>query len=105
MTNYISRAKKAHKLNNTETSSATKDTPSNQKHSFPIEVFPKSIQNLIINAKETVGYNPEYLSAGILSTCATAIGSYVRLFNGSYENPPILWLNIIGRSGDGKTHP
>ena len=27
------------------------------------------------------------------------------MFNGSYDNPPILWLNIIGRSGDGKTHP
>jgi hypothetical protein len=105
MTNSISRAKKTHKLNNKETSSATKDSPSNQKHSFPIEVFPKSIQNLIINAEETVGYNPEYLSAGILSACATSIGSSVKLFNGSYENPPILWLNIIGRSGDGKTHP
>jgi hypothetical protein len=105
MTKSISRAKKTHKLNNKETSSATKDSPSNQKHSFPIEVFPKSIQNLIINAEETVGYNPEYLSAGILSACATSIGSSVKLFNGSYENPPILWLNIIGRSGDGKTHP
>jgi hypothetical protein len=79
--------------------------PKSINKKFPTEIFPKNIQNLIINAEETVGYNPEYLSAGILSTCATAIGSSVRLFNGSYHNPPILWLNIIGRSGDGKTHP
>lgn len=82
-----------------------KSATSTQNHSFPTEIFPKSIQNLIINAEETVGFNPEYLSAGILSACATAIGSSIRLFNGSYNNPPILWLNIIGRSGDGKTHP
>jgi hypothetical protein len=105
MKNSISKAKKAQKTNYQETPSVTKDRTSNQKNSFPTEIFPKSIQNLIINAEETVGYNPEYLSAGILSTCATAIGSSVRLFNGSYHNPPILWLNIIGRSGEGKTHP
>jgi hypothetical protein len=105
MNNSISKAKKAQKLNNEETLSVTKDSRSNQNHSFPTEIFPKSIQNLIINAEETVGYNPEYLSAGILSACATAIGSSIRLHNGSYDNPPILWLNIIGRSGDGKTHP
>ncbi|MDC0177469.1 YfjI family protein [Polaribacter sp.] len=83
----------------------TKNSLSTRSHSFPTEIFPRNIQKLIINAEETVGYNPEYLSAGILSTCATAIGSSVRLNNGSYDNPPILWLNIIGRSGDGKTHP
>tara|TARA_R110002073_G_scaffold312586_4_gene484127 strand:- start:29187 stop:30515 length:1329 start_codon:yes stop_codon:yes gene_type:complete len=105
MTNSNSRAIKAQKTDHQETPSSTKDSPSTQKHSFPTEIFPKNIQNLIRNAEETVGYNPEYLSAGILSTSATAIGSSVRLFNGSYDNPPILWLNIIGRSGDGKTHP
>lgn len=105
MTNHISKAKKAQKTNYKKTLSTNKVSQSNQKQSFPTEIFPKSIQNLIINAEETVGYNPEYLSAGILSACATAIGSSVRLFNGSYDNPPILWLNVIGRSGDGKTHP
>jgi hypothetical protein len=105
MKNSISQPKKVQKVNLQETSSVTTNSILRQEHSFPIEVFPKSIQNLIRNAEETVGYNPEYLSAGILSTSATAIGSSVRLFNGSYDNPPILWLNIIGRSGDGKTHP
>jgi hypothetical protein len=105
MTNSISRAKKALKSNYQETPSTSPNSTLSHEHSFPTGIFPKSIQNLIINAEETVGYNPEYLSAGILSTCATAIGSSVKLFNGSYDNPPILWLNIIGRSGDGKTHP
>lgn len=72
---------------------------------FPFDVFPISIQNLIQNASNTVGFNKEYLSAGILSTCATAIGNDTKLFNGSYTSKPILWLAIIGRSGIGKSHP
>ncbi|MGJ8744413.1 DUF3987 domain-containing protein [Polaribacter sp.] len=105
MNNSISKAKKTQITSYNGTPRVTKNNLSTKIHSFPTEIFPKSVQNLIINAEETVGYNPEYLSAGILSACATAIGSSVRLHNGSYHNPPILWLNIIGRSGDGKTHP
>lgn len=105
MKKSILDAKKAQRTNQQETLNSDIDKAKSTKHSFPTEIFPRSIQDLIKNAEETVGYNPEYLSAGILSTCATAIGSSVKLFNGSYNNPPILWLNIIGRSGDGKTHP
>jgi hypothetical protein len=104
MKKSILLAKKAQKTNYQKSPSTTTNSTLSQEHSFPTEIFPRSIQNLIINAQETVGYNPEYLSAGILSTCATAIGSSVRLHNGSYHNSPILWLNILGRSGEGKTH-
>ena len=72
---------------------------------FPTEIFPTQIQALIKDAEETVGYNPNYLSAGILSVCATALGNSVSIFNGSYSSQPILWLAIIGRQGIGKTHP
>lgn len=72
---------------------------------FPTEIFPTQIQALIKDAEKTVGYNPNYLSAGILSVCASALGNSVSLFNGSYSSQPILWLAIIGRQGIGKTHP
>ncbi len=74
-------------------------------NSFPIDIFPLEIQNLIANANETTGYNTDYFSAGILSICATAIGNSVTLFNGTYTSKPILWMSIIGRTGTGKTHP
>ena len=105
MNNFKSKAKKAQRSNGQKTIDKNVVNTSNLPLSFPTEIFPKSIQNLITNAKDTVGFNPDYLSAGILSSCATAIGSSARLFNGSFYNPPILWMNIIGRSGDGKTHP
>ena len=72
--------------------------------SFPKEIFPKNIQDLIEDAEKTVGYNSDFLSAGIVSTSATAIGNKVKLENGSYESRPILWTAIVGRSGVGKTH-
>ncbi|WP_055445536.1 DUF3987 domain-containing protein [Lacinutrix himadriensis] len=75
------------------------------KNSFPLDVFPKTMQNLIENANETVMFNREYFSAGILSACATAIGNSSKLFNGSYFSKAIFWLIIVGRSGIGKTHP
>ncbi|APG65926.1 hypothetical protein LPB136_11370 [Tenacibaculum todarodis] len=60
---------------------------------------------MIKDAEKTEGYYPDYLSAGILSNVATAMGSNFRLDNGSYDSQPILWLVIVGQSGGGKTHP
>lgn len=77
----------------------------NNPDEFPIDVFPESIQRLILNAKDTVQYDPGYLSAGILSTIATSIGKRSSLNNGSYSVLPILWIVIVGRRGTGKTHP
>lgn len=72
---------------------------------FPIDIFPVQIQELIKDAENSIGFNPDYLSTGILSICATAIGNTSNLFNGSYTSQSILWLAIIGRQGIGKTHP
>lgn len=76
-----------------------------EKDTFPIDIFPIQIQELIKDAENTVGFNPEYFSTGILSVCSTAIGTSIDLDNGSYKTSPILWLAIVGRSGTGKTHP
>ena len=75
------------------------------KKGFPLDVFPEAIQELIINAHETKGFPKDFLSAGILSNCATAIGNSVSLYNGSYTSKPILWVSIIGTRGTNKTHP
>jgi hypothetical protein len=72
---------------------------------FPFQVFPDPIQKLIRNANKTVGFNPDYFSAGILSVSATAIGNTISIENGTYPDKPILWISIIGRPGTGKTHP
>ena len=81
-----------------------KDTDSKIKNSdFPIDIFPDSIRELIINANETVGYNKDFFSASILSACATAIGGSNKIDINQYTASPILWIAIVGNSGDGKT--
>lgn len=75
------------------------------KKGFPLDVFPEAIQELIHEAKKTVGFDKDYFSAGILSLCATATGNGTILHNGSYPSKPILWISIIGFKGDGKSHP
>lgn len=105
MKNSILNAKKDQRSNGHKTIDKKLVNTSNLPFSFPTEIFPRSIQDLITNAKDTVGFNPDYLSAGIFSTCATAIGNSAELFNGSYNSSPITWLAIVGRSGIGKTHP
>ena len=37
-----------------------------------------------LDLHDTIGYNSDYLSTGILSICATSLGNTVNLFNGSY---------------------
>lgn len=81
------------------------DAEFNSDNNFPTDIFPEAIKDLIKNATNTIGFNSDYLSTGILSICATSIGNTINLFNGSYYSQPILWLAIIGRQGIGKTHP
>ncbi len=89
----------------TKLSSIIDNEMRNDNTGFPLDVFPEAIQKLIINAYETKGFNKDFLSAGILSNCATAIGNSVSLYNGTYTSKPILWVSVIGRRGSGKTHP
>jgi len=72
---------------------------------FPIDIFPIEIQNIITDAEQTTNFDRDFFSAGIFSICATSIGNSVSLFNGSYISKPIFWFSIIGRRGTGKTHP
>lgn len=93
------------KINLQELSSAIDAEMYSTGDGFPLEIFPKAIQQTINKAKTTKGFDKDYFSAGILSVCASAIGNAVSLHNGSYKSKPILWVSIIGSRGTGKTHP
>jgi hypothetical protein len=71
---------------------------------FPIEVFPEEIQRVISEVVKSNNFHPDYLSAGIMSATATAIGGDMRVFNSKWWDSPILWNCIVGIAGNGKTH-
>jgi hypothetical protein len=74
------------------------------KKGFPIEVFPKEIQDVIKECNESANFHKDYLSAGIMSAIATAIGGDMRINNSKWWDAPILWNCIVGNAGNGKTH-
>lgn len=92
------------KINLNGLSRAVDNAMQGNGNGFPLEVFPETIQELIHSGKETVGYNKDYFSAGILSACATALGNSAQLHNGEYESKPIFWVSVIGSKGTVKTH-
>lgn len=74
------------------------------QNGFPMEIYPQVIQELLRNVVSAKSFNKDFLSVGVLSACATAIGKTIRIDHDVWEDKPILWIAIIGRSGTGKSH-
>lgn len=73
--------------------------------SFPIEVFPKMIQQIFMETQK-LNYCADFLAGGILSVVSTAIGNSVQIEvkKGWTENA-ITYGCIVGSSGTNKTAP
>jgi hypothetical protein len=74
--------------------------------SFPIQVFHKSIQDIMRAYHETLGYSYDYMGAAFLFATSLAIGNKLKLIvKKGWIEAAILWFCIVGKSGVGKTHP
>ena len=73
---------------------------------FPVEVFPKIFQDLIIDLRDTLNYPIDYTGTAILTAIATTIGTTakVKVKNNWFEYAS-LYTCIIGNAGANKTHP
>jgi hypothetical protein len=73
---------------------------------FPIDVFPKSIQEFISEMNLSLNYNIDFLSVAFLFTFATLNGnrSKLKVKNG-WMAPTIFWSIAVGEPGTMKTHP
>lgn len=71
---------------------------------FPLEIFEKEMQEIIIEYSNVYGFNLDYLGAGILTAASAAIGkSYQLKVKHNWIVKGNLFVVIIGRPGDGKT--
>lgn len=72
---------------------------------FPIEIFPKALQQILYEAHNKYQFSIDYLGAGCLSAMSAAIGiSYkVEVLKGWLEKCN-LFMVIVGRPGDAKSH-
>ncbi len=71
---------------------------------FPFEIFPKRLRNLIDSFGTALHVSPELVASSFLPIMSGAIGNAVKISPKSkWEEPPFIWLNIIGVTGYGKT--
>jgi hypothetical protein len=77
-----------------------------QTNSFPVEVFPLPIQQIIRETNEHLNFPIDFIGASILYAISVAIGNThkVEVMKG-YEQNAVLYLAIVGRAGTNKSHP
>ena len=71
---------------------------------FPVDAFPKQVQEIINEFYKAYQLPKDYYGLGILTVCASAIGNAFCLkYKEGYNVPPILYSAIVGGSSIGKT--
>lgn len=93
-----------HNISHFEISKEREPETKQQTPSMPIDGFPIKIQQLIKECSKIYGTNQDLWAAGILAATASAIGQSV-ILKTKYENPPLLWIAVVGSSGVGKSEP
>lgn len=73
---------------------------------FPLSIFPKFIQDTILELYDNGNYNIDYISVSILTALAGIIGNsyHLRKHIEWVENPSI-WVVLVGKSGQNKSAP
>ena len=85
----------------TSDSGKTTETPS-----FPLEIFPKAIRDIIEALEEYENYNVDFTAASFLTVFAAAMGNTwsVRFMTG-WISRPIIYMVLVGSPSCGKTPP
>jgi hypothetical protein len=71
---------------------------------FPLEIYPKPIQNYIIECQQTLDSSIDYMGCSLLWLISLSIGNSiaVEVKRGWTENG-VVWVAIVGKAGIGKT--
>ncbi len=77
----------------------------NSSRLFPVDIFPKPIQDIIHLAKEYYLYHSDYSSASILYTVSVIIGNKIKVISKERHISPNVFIAIVGEPGSNKTAP
>lgn len=79
---------------------------SESKNPFPVDVFPKPIQEIITATNESLKYPIDFIGSSLLYAISVAIGNThkAELIKG-WQESAVLYLSIVGRAGTNKSHP
>jgi len=74
--------------------------------SFPMEVFPLEIREIISQYLQSEGFNHDFLCASMFAVFASAMGNlWEAKFTSTMRVSPILYMVLIGPPSSGKTPP
>ncbi len=79
-----------------------KQEPSDSISDFPIQGFPKFIQDFIITCADVYGTPRDYWAGSVIAAVALAVGDKLELVT-KYRNYPIFWICLTGDVSSGKT--
>lgn len=81
-------------------------SPDEKTDNFPIEVFPESIQDYILELNRTLNFHIDFSAAAAMFTIATINGNKYKLrVKNGWEAQTIFWFACVGYPGTIKTHP
>ena len=73
---------------------------------FPVEVFPKAVQEIITATNECLNFPIDFIGASILAAVSVAVGNTHRIeIKTGWQESAVLYITIVGRPGTNKTHP
>ena len=71
---------------------------------FPVDVFPESLRNYIIESAAALNVDPAYVGPFSLAVIASVIGSSIRIqLKSGWQEPSIIWTVLVACSGSGKS--
>ena len=72
---------------------------------FPVDVFPKIIQEVAYEAYNKFQFSLDYLGAGMLTAISSSIGNSLKVeVKNGWNEKANLFTVIVGRPGDSKSH-
>lgn len=73
---------------------------------FPVDVFPKAVQEIITATNESLNFPIDFIGASMLYAVSVSVGNThkAEIKNG-WQESAVLYLAIVGRAGTNKSHP
>ena len=73
---------------------------------FPVHVFPAKMQRIILELNTTCGFPIDYTASAMIAAISVAIGNTHRVeVKRNWQESAIVYIAIVGRPGDCKSHP
>ena len=74
------------------------------RQAFPIDVFPKDIQNYVIECSNTLGHSVDFMGSGLLWMTSIIVGNSIKVtVKKGWVECCSVWIAVVGRAGVGKT--